>query len=66
MANTDILKEAFQAGVDAFHTVVANDKGIYNNPHNTYQKNSLPFKEFERGFNRAYTDQQKKIGVAGH
>lgn len=46
-----ILKEAFNAGYEAFKTVMQNDKGIYNNPANPYTKGSLPYKEFERGYN---------------
>lgn len=56
----DVLKRAFEEGYQAFKTVVQNDKGLYNNPHNTYPKNSLPFKEFERGYNRGHWEQQRK------
>lgn len=58
-----ILKEAFNAGYEAFQTVVQNEKGIYNNPHNTYMKGSLPYKEFERGYNCGFTENQKKNAV---
>lgn len=60
MASLDILKKAFNDGYEAFQTVVQNDKGIYNNPHNPYTKNSLPWKEFERGYNWAYSENLKK------
>lgn len=60
MASLDILKKAFNDGYEAFQTVAQNDKGYYNNPHNTYTKNSLPWKEFERGYNFAYSENKKK------
>lgn len=64
MANNnsiDILKKAFNDGYEAFKVVVQNDKGVYQNPTNSYQKGSLPFKEWQRGYDRAFTDNQRKV-----
>lgn len=55
----DALKRVFNEGFEAFNTVVQNDKGIYNNPVNPYSPKSLLHKEWERGFNRSYFEQQK-------
>lgn len=62
MANDGIqvLKDAFDKGYNAFFTVEKNDKGFWYNTPNPYPKDSLPFKEFIRGFNRGYWEQEKK------
>ena len=59
-----VLKEAFSAGYEAFQTVVQNEKGVYNNPHNTYTKGSLPYKEWQRGYDWAFSEQQRKVNYA--
>jgi hypothetical protein len=58
--NTDILKQAFENGKLAFSVTEQNAKGIYNNPANPHTKNSLPYKEWERGFNFAYFEHKRK------
>lgn len=59
----DVLKKAFAEGYEAFQTVKPNAKGFMQNPSNTYPPKSLPFKEWERGFNMAYFNSQKKVVV---
>lgn len=59
--SVDVLKLAYSDGYKAFHTVVQNTKGIYQNPTNIYQKNSLPYKEWDRGFNAAYIENKRKV-----
>lgn len=65
-ASLDVLKKAFNEGFEAFSKVVQNEKGFYNNPSNTYPPKGLPYKEWQRGFNRAFIEQQqanKKAGI---
>lgn len=57
------LKEAFDAGFNAFCRTEPNVRGFQTNPPNPYNKNSLIYKEFERGFNRAYWENNKKAAV---
>lgn len=55
------LKEAFDRGFNAFCSVELNERGFMNNPGNPFRKDSLTWKEFERGFARAYSENQKKV-----
>lgn len=60
------LKQAFDEGFKAFQCIVANESGYCNNPPNPYRERTLVHKEFERGFNTAYLEQQKvnkEVGV---
>lgn len=61
-SSLNILKIAFNDGYEAFQTVVKNDKGFMHNPTNTYTKDSLPWKEWERGYAWAFGEQQRKVG----
>lgn len=63
MAELSILKIAFDKGFEAFQCCLQNEKGLFTNPQNPYQIGSLPFKEFERGYNRGYFEVQKKNAV---
>lgn len=59
MANNDpnnTLQAAYAAGYEAFKSVVQNERGFYHNPANPHGKNSLYYKEWERGYAQAYTD----------
>lgn len=64
-SSLDVLKKAFNEGYEAFKVVIQNSKGFYNNPSNPYQPKSLLFKDWERGFQRGYWEQQKANKVAG-
>ena len=54
------LKAAFDAGFNAFNTVIQNEKGLFWNPPNPYPKNTLVHKDWERGFQCAYNENLKK------
>lgn len=58
MLEKDTLQSAYTAGYEAFKTVVQNERGFYHNPPNPYGKNSLYYREWERGYAQAYTDNQ--------
>lgn len=62
-SGSSILKEAVQKGFDAFFTVEKNERGFYVNPVNPYPKGSLPSKEWERGYNRGFTDNQRRTAT---
>ena len=60
MANSgDLLKKAYGDGYTAFNTVETNARGFFVNPSNPYAPRSLPFKEWERGYNAAYFDNKR-------
>lgn len=59
-ASLSALKKAFDDGYNAFFKVEKNEKGFWYNGENPYYKDSLLAKEFERGSNRGYWEQQKK------
>lgn len=50
-----ILKKAFNEGFEAFQ--------VYPIPNNPYQKDSLPSKEWIRGYNRGYFEAKKKAVI---
>lgn len=63
MANekgVNALKLAFDKGYISLFNVEKNERGFYVNLPNPYAKDSLTYKEFERGYNQAYTDAKKK------
>lgn len=62
-SGSSILKEAYQKGQDAFFMCEPNERGFYHNPTNPYPKNSLPSKEWERGYNRGFTDNKRRMDV---
>lgn len=55
MAELSILKIAFDKGYEGFKIDAPNP----------YQNNSLPYKEYIRGYNRGYFEQQKSNTLAG-
>jgi len=54
------IKTAFDCGYNSFCRVEPNARGFMQNPPNTYKDNTLLNKEWQRGFNRAYWESQKK------
>jgi len=50
-----VLKDAFDKGFNSFQ--------VYPNTDNPYPKDSLPYKEFIRGWNRGYWENSKKAAV---
>lgn len=54
------LKTAFDAGYNAFFKAELNERGFFVNPSNPYPDKGLLYKEWIRGFNRGYFEQQKK------
>lgn len=61
----DVLKKAFDEGYKAFNTDPFEEHWIYMKSVNPYSSKSLLFKEWERGYNRGYFEQQKANKVAG-
>lgn len=60
-AGLTAIKEAFDCGFNAFCRVEPNERGFMNVPPNPYRKDSLTYKEWIRGYNRAHWENSKKV-----
>lgn len=56
----DALKKAFSEGFEAFNKVEQNDRRYWVNPPNPYPSKALTHKEWMRGYDRAFWEQQRK------
>lgn len=55
------IKRAFDEGFNSFCRVEPNERGFMVNPANPYKKDSLTYKEWIRGYNRAHFENSKKV-----